>query len=302
LDDPVEQTQMARRKSGGDEPRKAGLTTSREEAGQAIGTRIAEGRKLLELQVQSGDELRQARRAYEKWDSFNTDLLGRIFTTNEYAEEYSYAFPSESLVIGYDEPSLGEQAQGIVQNVEAKLAALESIVERLALISAPQAAVSASSAQRPATEQTNKVFVVHGHDEASKANLEVFLTEIGLDPIVLHRQADQGLTVIEKFEKHSDVGYAFVLLTPDEVAYLAADEVKPDGERKKERRARPNVIFEFGYFVGKLGRSRVCCLYRGGVTLPSDVGGMIYKRYSETIGEVAYDITKDLRAAGYRLR
>ena len=135
----------------------------------------------------------------------------------------------------------------------------------------------------------------------AKTNLEVFLGEIGLEPIVLHRKADQGLTLIEKFEKHSDVGYAFILLTPDEVAYLASEEGKADTERHKEFRARPNVIFEFGYFVGKLGRSRVCCLYTGDVTLPSDLGGVIYKEYHKHIKEVAYDITKELKAAGYAL-
>ncbi len=145
----------------------------------------------------------------------------------------------------------------------------------------------------------NRVFVVHGRDEIAKSSLEIFLREIGLEPIVLHRQADEGLTVIEKFEKHSEVGYAFILLTPDEVAYLNADEQKSDAERNKEFRARPNVIFEFGYFVGKLGRSRVCCLYTGSVTLPSDVSGMVYKKYERSVEEVAYSIIKDLKAAGY---
>lgn len=146
-----------------------------------------------------------------------------------------------------------------------------------------------------------KMFVVHGHDDAAKTNLEVFLHEVGLEPVVLHRQADQGLTVIEKFEKHSEVGYAFILLTPDEAAYLAADEQKPESERKIEWRARPNVIFEFGYFIGKLGRSRVCCLYTGNVSLPSDISGMIYKRYEKSVEEVGYSIIKDLKAAGYEV-
>ena len=148
---------------------------------------------------------------------------------------------------------------------------------------------------------SNKVFIVHGHDEVAKTSLEVFLQEIGLDPVVLHRQADEGQTIIEKFEKHSDVGYAFILLTPDECAYLATQADSGDEERNTEFRARPNVIFEFGYFVGKLGRSRVCCLHTGSVSLPSDVSGMIYKGYSSSIEEVAYSIIKDLKTAGYKL-
>ena len=83
------------------------------------------------------------------------------------------------------------------------------------------------------------------------------------------------------------MGYVFVLLTPDEVAYLWSEDAKPDADRQKELRARPNVIFEFGYFVGKLGRSKVCCLYTGNVALPSDLGGIIYKKYESSIEEVA---------------
>lgn len=148
----------------------------------------------------------------------------------------------------------------------------------------------------------NNVFVVHGHDEKSKHQLEIFLSEIGLEPIVLHRQPDEGQTIIEKFEKHSDVGFAFILLTPDEVTYLIDQELLEDSKRKKEFRARPNVIFEFGYFVGKLGRPRVCCLYKGDVTLPSDVSGIIYKKFNSEIEEVAYSIIKDLKACGYSLK
>lgn len=148
---------------------------------------------------------------------------------------------------------------------------------------------------------SKKVFIVHGHDEVAKTNLEIFLQEIGLEPIVLHRQADEGLTIIEKFEKHSDVSYAFILLTPDEVGYLSSEKTKPDNERNKENRARSNVIFEFGFFVGKLGRSKVCCLYTGDVSLPSDVSGMIYKKFDRSIEEVAYGIIKDLKASGFQI-
>ncbi len=160
--------------------------------------------------------------------------------------------------------------------------------------------LKSESAEAPGSF-SNKVFVVHGHDDASKSALEVFLGEIGLEPIVLHRQADQGQTIIEKFEKHADVGYAFILLTPDEVTYLRKEESIDDKDRKKELRARPNVIFEFGYFVGRLGRSRVCCLHTGDVALPTDVSGMLYKSYSNSVEEAAYGIIKDLKAAGYKL-
>ncbi len=85
---------------------------------------------------------------------------------------------------------------------------------------------------------SGRVFVVHGHDSGLKTDLELFLKGVGLDPVVLHREPDQGATLLEKFEKHSDVGYAFVLLTPDEVAFTANQLSLPESERKLEKRAR----------------------------------------------------------------
>jgi predicted nucleotide-binding protein len=149
---------------------------------------------------------------------------------------------------------------------------------------------------------SNRVFIVHGHDHALKTELESFLHQIGLEPVVLHRQPDQGQTIIEKFEQHSDVGYAFILLTPDDVAYAAVEEALPDQTRVKERRARPNVIFEFGYFVGKLGRRSVCCLHKGGVVLPSDISGLIYKELCLSLESQAFSIIKELKAAGYQIK
>lgn len=149
---------------------------------------------------------------------------------------------------------------------------------------------------------SNKVFIVHGHDHGLKTDVERFVHQIGLEPVVLHRQPDKGLTIIEKFEEHSDVGYAFILLTPDEVAYTIDQEPIGDEARVKERRARPNVIFEFGYFVGKLGRDRVCCIYKEGVELPSDLTGLIYKKVSDTIETQAFSIIRELKAAGFNIQ
>ncbi|MGR9156267.1 TIR domain-containing protein [Rhizobium leguminosarum] len=149
---------------------------------------------------------------------------------------------------------------------------------------------------------TNKVFIVHGHDDSAKNELEIMLRDMGLEPIVLHRQTDGGRTIIEKFEDHADVGYAFILMTPDEIAYLVSEDNKPDNERKKEFRARPNVIWEFGYFVGRLGRKRTCCIHKGKMTVPSDLNGLIYKAFDKSVEELGWSIQKELKALGYQLR
>lgn len=146
-----------------------------------------------------------------------------------------------------------------------------------------------------------KVFIVHGHDHNLKIELEVFLSHIGLQPIVLHREADEGKTIIEKFETNSDVAYVFILLTPDEIAYTIDQENISELERKKEFRARPNVIFEFGYFVAKLGRNRVCALHKGNVSIPSDLSGFIYKKVDTNVEEIGFALIKELKSAGLKL-
>lgn len=143
-----------------------------------------------------------------------------------------------------------------------------------------------------------RVFIVHGHNHEAKNELELFVKELGLDPIVLHREADEGQTVIEKFEKHSKAGFAIILLTPDDAF---ASTQRNTSDERVERRARQNVIFEFGFFVGRLGRNRVCCLHQEGVTLPSDLAGLIYKPFKQHIEEVKFSLMKELKAAGYTL-
>ncbi|MHC4663254.1 MAG: TIR domain-containing protein [Planctomycetota bacterium] len=145
------------------------------------------------------------------------------------------------------------------------------------------------------------IFIVHGHDEKLKSQVEVFLYESKIEPIVLHRKPDQGRTIIEKFEKYSNVGFAFILLTPDDISYPRFQDDLDDNERHKSVIARPNVIFEFGYFVGKLGRKNVCCIYIDPVSLPSDVSGIIYKEVKSNLSEIEAELIKELRAAGYEI-
>ena len=150
-------------------------------------------------------------------------------------------------------------------------------------------------------KSNNKVFVVHGHDSELKNDIDIFLRDIGLEPIILHRQADEGLTIIEKFEKHSEVSYAFILLTPDDVGMTVAQYENKDEKKNYELRARQNVIFEFGYFAAKLGRRNVCCIYKDGVTLPNDISGLLYKKVTDTIDSIGYEIIKELKAIGLKI-
>ncbi|MFP3405663.1 nucleotide-binding protein [Pseudomonas sp. SIMBA_065] len=137
---------------------------------------------------------------------------------------------------------------------------------------------------------SRKVFVVHGHDEAALQGLARFLEKLGLEAVILREQPDQGRTIIEKFEEFSDgVGFAVVLLTPDDVGGVATSDVN-------KARARQNVIFELGYFSGQLGRGRVCLLRKGEVEIPSDLYGVIYTDMDAAEGWHT-KLVKELKAA-----
>ncbi len=121
-----------------------------------------------------------------------------------------------------------------------------------------------------AVGRSRKVFVVHGHDSEAKEMVARAVERFGLEAIILHEQPNAGRTVIEKFEQYTDVGFAVVLLTPDDVGSAKGDGNNP------QPRARQNVVLELGYFLGKLTRSRVCALYKKGVEIPSDFDGVLY--------------------------
>ena len=136
-----------------------------------------------------------------------------------------------------------------------------------------------------------RVFLVHGHDEAAKESVARFIEKLELQGIILHEQPNAGRTIIEKIEEHSNVGFAIILLTPDDIG---ASKDKP-GETQP--RARQNVILELGYFMGKLGRGSVCALYKEGVEIPSDYQGVLYIPM-DTAGAWKMTLAKEIKNAG----
>jgi len=143
--------------------------------------------------------------------------------------------------------------------------------------------------QTAAAPTGSDVFIVHGRDEGTKEALARHVEKLGFKPVILHEQANQGRTIIEKFEDHSkDVGFAVVLCTPDdEGKSVKEDELKP--------RARQNVILELGFFLAKLGRGSVCVLYGKGVEMPSDYDGVLYISLEDNWRE---QLRAEIEAAG----
>lgn len=136
----------------------------------------------------------------------------------------------------------------------------------------------------------SKVFVVHGHDEALKQEVARIVEKQGLEAIILSEQANHGKTIIEKFEENTDVGAAICLFTGDD--YGKAKDVEDDNLR-----ARQNVVFEAGYFMGKLGRENVILIANPEIELPSDLQGVVYTNDKSW----QIDVLKELREIGYTI-
>ncbi|WDG50453.1 nucleotide-binding protein [Pseudomonas chlororaphis] len=136
---------------------------------------------------------------------------------------------------------------------------------------------------------SRKVFIVHGHDEGAREMVARFLERLGFQSIILHEQANQGRTVMEKVETHGEVGFAVVLLTPDDEGCAKGGTPEP--------RARQNVLLELGYFLGRLGRDKVCALKRGAVEIPSDFAGVVWEPMDGNGWKQA--LGRELEAAGH---
>ena len=138
------------------------------------------------------------------------------------------------------------------------------------------------------------VFLVHGHDEGAREGAARYLEGLGLKVVVLAEAASGGMTIVEKLEQCSDVEYAVLILSPDDCGYPAGH---PEA---LARRARQNVLFETGYFVGTLGRRRVCLLLRGELELPTDLNGIVYIAF-DTTGGWKRGLWRELRQVGLKV-
>lgn len=116
-----------------------------------------------------------------------------------------------------------------------------------------------------------KVFIVHGHDDALKQEVARIIEKQGLEAIILSEQVNNGKTIIEKIEENADVDAAICLFTGDDYGRAKGTEAE-----KNKLRARQNVVFEAGYFMGKLGRENVIIVADKNLEMPSDMQGVVY--------------------------
>ena len=281
--------------SSNDENRNASLLITHYEAEDVLRKQINKGKEILAQAwgIAYQSQLDDVRRAYDKWSEYNCEFLKQNFSDDSELHNYG---GGQRLVVtfvssrGY---TLLENAKSLQNDIQGKVDRLDSLLGRLELIPYSAAASANKNALPSNASSGNSVFIVHGHDDGAKHSVARMIERLGLDSIILDEQPQSGRTIIEKFEEHaSEVGFAIVLLTPDDVGAKAGDEenLKP--------RARQNVIFELGFFVGKLGRGKVCALYKHGVEIPSDYRGVGYVEMDE-YGGWRLKVADELQRAGF---
>lgn len=261
---------MARGKQEPKQLERTKLLIPLEQAQIRVRTQIERGEAAPNQSINESEEAR-------RWYEFTSELLRQISSTDELRDEFtgkgSFSFDPDISTGRY-------------------LKTLRSIHDRLELLPAlePESA-PAWGAKRTKDLSSRRVFVVHGHDDGLKETVARFLAKLDLDPVILHEQPNRGRTIIEKFEDHSDVAFAVVLFTPDDMGYPAGkvDDSKP--------RARQNVVLELGFFMAALGRDRVCVLYKGGVDVPSDYSGVLYEEVDPR-GAWRFRLASEIRGAG----
>lgn len=191
--------------------------------------------------------------------------------------------------------NISEKERSAFKSASANAGSLNDVSESGVMAFPTGDAFSSSSAIAPAVSPQSsplkrKIFIVHGHDEGARETVARFLERLEFEVIILHEQANRGRTVMEKIEAHGDVGFAVVLLTPDDVGRRVNGTL--------QSRARQNVMLELGFFIGRLGRSNVCALTRGNVELPFDFAGVVYQPMEDNWRSA---IARELADAGFEI-
>lgn len=227
------------------------------------------------------------------WENRSSSIVKRRFKPT--SSPHALVIAAEKIeLVGYGEPQF-EQKQS--KFVAALMAAKALLVDEALLESGVKAHDVAEKPIRivEAKPVSGNIFIVHGHDDEMKSAVASVVERLGLKPVILHDMPDKGRTIIEKFHDYSDVGYAIVLLSPDDLGRQRGTSAGDDRPR-----ARQNVILELGFFMGRLGRSRVLPLFRphDAFEMPSDYAGVLYKPF-DAGGAWKMQLCGELQAAGY---
>ncbi len=246
---------------------------------------ISEGNVLITKHVTSEDK------RFISWLTKVKQLVKQQFgsDSDEYNAIKKRRFDITLVIISTntEAPTTDEKIEACKYGIETTIAELEGYKEFFEEYSSPELVENLKENQRVLM---NKVFIVHGHNGELKESVARLIERQNIQAIILSEQANSGNTIIEKFEENSDVQAAICLFTEDNIA-------KANDEQHSEfkMRARQNVVFEAGYFMGKLSRKRVILIANEDVEMPSDLQGVIYTSTSNW----NVDVLKELMKMGF---
>ncbi len=276
----------------------ATLKVTSGKAAGVLGAQIEAGRRVVDAATEArSEELYQAwKRNYQHWIDVTKDAVGHIYAGDEEVKSFEDKARYRAGHMGEEWP---ESREGDVKAAEDAIGRLGSLSSALQFADEPagddDASSSASgSATSPATR--NEIFLVHGHDNR-RAEVARFLERAGQNQysvVILDEQPGRSETLIERLERYSaNVAYAVILFTGDDLGGVRS---AAPADLDLYPRARQNVVFEFGWFCGKIGRDHVAVLYEPKVELPSDISGLTYINLGQADWGVL--LVRDLRDAG----
>ncbi|MEB6276520.1 nucleotide-binding protein [Staphylococcus xylosus] len=137
------------------------------------------------------------------------------------------------------------------------------------------------------TNSKSSIFIIHGHDNEMKSEVARYIEKLKLTPIILQEHINNGDTIIEKFERLSNQASFAIALFSD------------DDDINGKKRARQNVVLEYGYFIAKLGRKNTMLLKKGEIEIPSDISGVLYEDY--TTNSWKTPLAQALKESGFNI-
>jgi len=229
---------------------------------------------------------------FSKWERATALALRNIFgETDKHVDEFTSIGYSPMVFTAGSGDAPFDRAY--LRGLQSAKALLESMVEEIKEYWQEDDGAPAPAQLPPNSKivtESKNVFIVHGRDDGIKETVARFVGNLGHTPIILHEQPSGGKTVIEKFEANAEACFVIALMTPDDMGGLS-------GQKEFKPRARQNVIFEFGYFIGRLSRKRVCAITKGDVEIPSDYAGVVYIPM-DAAGAWRMLLLREMKAAG----
>ncbi len=251
---------------------------------------IAETSNLISMNIKSSDPDFKA--WHKKVERFISSKYGD--DSNEIKDFNNMHFASLSW---FGSPTKEEAERVAVEKCREGLQSAKAILE-VYLEELSEEERSEPQSQSTAENDKTKIFIVHGHNGEMKHLVARIIEKQGIEAIILSEQSNGGRTIIEKIEEYSDVGCAVCLFTADDIGRVKMDSAdKKEDSPEEIFRARQNVVFETGYFIGKLGRDNVIILSEKGIEIPNDLSGVVYTDTSKC----ELDLIKELKAIGYKV-